>query len=64
MCYNHITHPSVNLNPIQADIDLTKKVKEAGKFLEVSVLDHFIITSEAYYSFADEGLLYLFFDNF
>ncbi len=38
-------------------MDLTKKVKEAGRFLEVSVLDHIIMTSEAYYSFADEGLL-------
>jgi DNA repair protein RadC len=50
-------HPSGNLSPSQADIDLTKKMKEAGKFLEVSVLDHIIMTSEAYYSFADEGLL-------
>ena len=50
-------HPSGNLNPSQADMDLTKKMKEAGKFLEVSVLDHIIMTSEGYYSFADEGLL-------
>ncbi len=50
-------HSSGNLNPSQADIDLTKKMKEAGRFLEVSVLDLVIITSESYYSFADEGLL-------
>jgi hypothetical protein len=50
-------HPSGNMNPSQSDMDLTKKMKEAGKFLEVSVLDHIIITSEGYYSFADEGLL-------
>ena len=50
-------HPSGNLNPSQADMDLTRKIKEAGRFLEVSVLDHIIMTSEAYYSFADEGLL-------
>jgi DNA repair protein RadC len=50
-------HPSGNLKPSQSDIDLTRKMKEAGRFLEVSVLDHIIITSEAYYSFADEGLL-------
>jgi len=50
-------HPSGNLNPSQADIDLTKKMREAGRFLEVSVLDHIIITSESYYSFADEGLI-------
>src|ERR1700690_1886305 len=50
-------HPSGNLQPSQADIDLTKKMKDGGKLLEIQVLDHLIITSEAYYSFADEGLL-------
>jgi DNA repair protein RadC len=50
-------HPSGNLTASQADIALTNKLKEAGKFLEIQVLDHIIITSESYYSFADEGLL-------
>jgi DNA repair protein RadC len=50
-------HPSGNLNASQADIDLTKKLKEAGRFLEIQILDHIIITSEKYFSFADEGLL-------
>lgn len=50
-------HPSGNLTPSQADIDLTRKIKEAGKLLEIQVLDHLILTSEKYYSFADEGLL-------
>lgn len=50
-------HPSGNLTPSQADIDLTKKIKEGGKFLEIQLLDHLIITSEDYYSFADEGLI-------
>jgi DNA repair protein RadC len=50
-------HPSGNLQPSQSDIDLTKKLKEGGKLLEVSLLDHLIITSEAYYSFADEGMI-------
>lgn len=50
-------HPSGNLTPSQADIDLTKKLKEGGKFLEISILDHIILTSESYYSFADDGLL-------
>jgi DNA repair protein RadC len=50
-------HPSGNLTPSQADIDLTKKIKEGGKFLEIQLLDHLVITSESYYSFADEGLL-------
>jgi DNA repair protein RadC len=50
-------HPSGALQPSQTDMDLTKKLKEGGKLLDVQILDHIIITSEAYYSFADEGLL-------
>jgi DNA repair protein RadC len=50
-------HPSGNLNASQADIDLTKKLKEAGKLLEIQVLDHLIIAGQKYFSFADEGLL-------
>lgn len=50
-------HPSGNLQPSQADIDLTQKIKEGGKLLEIQLLDHIIVTSEGYYSFADEGLL-------
>lgn len=50
-------HPSGNLQPSQSDLDLTKKCKEAGKFLEIGVLDHLIITSEKYYSMADEGII-------
>jgi len=50
-------HPSGSLIASQADIALTKGLKEAGNFLHIPVLDHIIITSEAYYSFADEGLL-------
>lgn len=48
-------HPSGNLSASQADIDLTKKVKEGGKLLEIQMLDHLIVTTETYYSFADEG---------
>lgn len=50
-------HPSGNLQPSQSDIDLTKKLKEAGKFLEVQLLDHLIVAGNKYYSFADEGIL-------
>lgn len=50
-------HPSGNLSPSQQDIDLTRKVKDGGKILEVQLLDHVIITTESYYSFADEGIL-------
>lgn len=50
-------HPSGNTNPSQADIKLTNKIKEAGKFLDITLLDHLIITDESYLSFADESLL-------
>ena len=50
-------HPSGNLAASQADMELTRKIKEAGKFLEIQLLDHIIITSEGYFSFADEGLV-------
>lgn len=48
-------HPSGNLRPSQADIDLTRKLTEAGKNLEITVLDHIIVAERGYYSFADEG---------
>ena len=50
-------HPSGNLVPSEADKDINKKIKEAGKFLDIPVLDHLILTSETYLSFADEGLM-------
>lgn len=50
-------HPSGNLKPSQADIGLTKKIIDGGNLLDISVLDHVIITSEGYYSFADEGMI-------
>jgi len=50
-------HPSGNLAPSQADIDLMKKLTQGGKFLEISILDHIILTSESYFSFANEGLI-------
>lgn len=50
-------HPSGNLMPSQADIDLTKKIKEGGRLLEIQLLDHIILTTESYYSFTDEGIL-------
>ena len=50
-------HPSGNMIASQSDIDLTKKLREAGKFLEVQLLDHLIICGQKYFSFADEGVL-------
>jgi DNA repair protein RadC len=49
-------HPSGNLKPSQQDIALTKKVVEAGKMLDILVLDHLIIGDNSYYSMADEGV--------
>lgn len=49
-------HPSGNKNPSQTDINLTKKLKEAGRVLEIPVLDHLIYTDSGYLSMADEGL--------
>ena len=50
-------HPSGNLKPSEADIRLTRKMKESGNLLELPVLDHIIFSNNEYFSFADEGLL-------
>lgn len=50
-------HPSGNLKPSSADINLTKRLKDAGKLLGIQVIDHLIITPSAYTSFMDQGLL-------
>ncbi|MEM7660049.1 MAG: DNA repair protein RadC [Bacteroidota bacterium] len=50
-------HPSGNLKASQADIDITRKLHAGGKLLGISLLDHLIISSRGYFSFADEGLL-------
>lgn len=50
-------HPSGNLKPSRADEELTQKIKVAASYHDIRVIDHIIITSEGYYSFADEGLL-------
>lgn len=50
-------HPSDNLNPSRADIEITKKIKEAGRYLDINVLDHLIIAGTSYTSLADEGLM-------
>jgi len=50
-------HPSGALRPSSVDLELTRKLKKGGKLLEISVLDHIILTKDGYYSFADEGHL-------
>ncbi|MDX1936208.1 MAG: DNA repair protein RadC [Flavihumibacter sp.] len=54
LCHNH---PSGSLKPSRADEELTHKIKEAARFLDIAVIDHIIVSNEGYYSFADEGLL-------
>lgn len=54
LCHNH---PSGVLQASDADKQITKKLKEAGKQLDVLVLDHVIVTEKNYFSFADEGIL-------
>lgn len=50
-------HPSGNDRPSAQDIVLTKKVREAGKVLDIVLLDHIIVCPDRYYSFADSGML-------
>jgi len=51
-------HPSGNLKPSEADKQLTQKIKNAGGFLDIKLLDHLIIIPDGdYFSFADEGIL-------
>jgi len=54
LCHNH---PSGNIKPSEADIKLTKKIKDGGALLDINVLDHIIIGEENYFSFADENML-------
>ncbi len=50
-------HPSGNLKPSNADLSITRKIEEAGKILNIKLLDHLIITQSGFFSFAEEGLL-------
>jgi DNA repair protein RadC len=54
VCHNH---PSGNLNPSDSDTTITRKIKEAGNLMDIQLLDHLILSSEDFYSFADNGLL-------
>lgn len=50
LCHNH---PSGNLQPSAADVQITKNLKNAGKVLDIDVVDHIIVGNDKYYSFAD-----------
>lgn len=50
-------HPSGNINPSQADIDLTNKISKGASLFDMKVLDHIIVANNNYYSFSDNGNL-------
>jgi DNA repair protein RadC len=52
LCHNH---PSGNVNPSNQDMELTRKIIASGKLLDITIIDHVIISAESYYSFANEG---------
>ena len=52
ICHNH---PSGNTEPSKNDILITQQIKEAGKIINIELLDHLIITADGYFSFADSG---------
>ncbi|MGB4400175.1 MAG: JAB domain-containing protein [Daejeonella sp.] len=54
LCHNH---PSGNLKPSQADINLTRKLKTGGEILDIAVLDHIILSKDGYLSLAEEGII-------
>lgn len=54
LCHNH---PSGNLQPSDADISLTRRLKESANLMDIAVLDHLIIAGKSYFSFADENLI-------
>lgn len=50
-------HPSGNLKPSEADRKITRRLKEACDLLEISLLDHFIISGTEFFSFAQDSFL-------
>lgn len=54
LCHNH---PSGSIKPSRQDEELTRKIKEAARLLDINVIDHIIVSEEGYYSFADEGIM-------
>ncbi|HMG15650.1 MAG TPA: DNA repair protein RadC [Saprospiraceae bacterium] len=54
LCHNH---PSGQIKPSQSDINLTRRMKQAGEVLDIHVVDHIIVTDNGYFSFSDEGMM-------
>ena len=54
LCHNH---PSGNLTPSESDKNLTRKIIQGGKLLDIKVIDHVIVTDGGHFSFVDEDLM-------
>jgi len=54
VCHNH---PSGNTQASEADIDITKKIRQCGDLMDIKLLDHVILTSDSHKSLAEEGLI-------
>ncbi|MFP5040324.1 RadC family protein [Parasediminibacterium sp. JCM 36343] len=54
LCHNH---PSGAVKPSQQDKELTQKIQQAAMLLDIQVIDHIIVSSETYFSFADKGMM-------
>ena len=54
MCHNH---PSGNLNPSEADVAMTKKIKQSAEIMDIILLDHLILTEESYFSMTENGII-------
>lgn len=54
LCHNH---PGGTLRPSRADEMLTQKIKQAAAYIDISIMDHIIVSNEGYFSFADAGML-------
>ncbi len=54
LCHNH---PSGTLQASEADLNITRKINDAAKIMDISVLDHLIIGQNSYLSLADEAML-------
>ena len=50
-------HPTGNLQPSESDKNLTNKIKDSGKLLDIKLLDHLIVTKDSFFSLADNGLM-------
>ena len=50
-------HPGGNLNPSEADKNITHRLKKASQYLDITLLDHIILTKDEFFSFSDNGLI-------